>query len=147
MGEATVTQAKWRLVEVGRVAVFARGPYIGRLAAIVQIIDHKRALVEGPSSDKSKIVPRHAAPLSQLSLTAIVIPDTPLAVGHAALKKRWDSSDVEGKFFNSTYAKNQAKFARRRELNDFERFKAMVLRRQTRFEERKALAQAKAAKA
>ena len=42
MGDAQVTASNWRLVEVGRVALFAKGPYTGRLAAIVQIIDHKR---------------------------------------------------------------------------------------------------------
>ncbi len=46
MGEASVTASNWRLVEVGRVAMFAKGPYIGRLAAIVQIIDHKRVCQE-----------------------------------------------------------------------------------------------------
>ena len=42
MGEASVTASNWRLVEVGRVALFAKGPFTGRLATIVQIIDHKR---------------------------------------------------------------------------------------------------------
>lgn len=42
MGDAQVTASNWRLVEVGRVAEFAKGPYTGRLVAIVQIIDHKR---------------------------------------------------------------------------------------------------------
>lgn len=42
MGDAVITAAKWRLVEVGRVVVIAGGEYKGRLAAIVEIIDHKR---------------------------------------------------------------------------------------------------------
>lgn len=40
--ETTVTASQWKYVEVGRVALFSAGPYAGRLAAIVQIIDHKR---------------------------------------------------------------------------------------------------------
>ena len=42
MGDADVTASSWRMVEVGRVAIFAKGPNEGKLAAIVQIIDHKR---------------------------------------------------------------------------------------------------------
>lgn len=42
MGDAEVTASSWKLVEVGRVALFSAGPYAGKLAAIVQIIDHKR---------------------------------------------------------------------------------------------------------
>ena len=34
--------SKWKLVEVGRIVLFNDGPYKGRLAAIVEIIDHKR---------------------------------------------------------------------------------------------------------
>jgi ribosomal protein L14E/L6E/L27E len=34
--------SQWRLVEVGRVVLFVSGPFAGRLAAIAEIIDHKR---------------------------------------------------------------------------------------------------------
>ena len=42
MGEATINTSQWKLVEVGRVVLFNHGPYSGRLATIVEIIDHKR---------------------------------------------------------------------------------------------------------
>ena len=42
MGDADIKASQWRLVEVGRVVLFATGPFAGRTAAIVQIIDHKR---------------------------------------------------------------------------------------------------------
>jgi large subunit ribosomal protein L14e len=42
MGDADITTSQWRLVEVGRVVLFGAGPYEGRIAAIVEIIDHKR---------------------------------------------------------------------------------------------------------
>ena len=42
MGDAEVTASSWKMVEVGRVALFSAGKYAGRIAAIVQIIDHKR---------------------------------------------------------------------------------------------------------
>ena len=43
MGEASIVASNWRLVEVGRVVLLqGDSPYAGRLAAIVEIIDHKR---------------------------------------------------------------------------------------------------------
>lgn len=42
MGDANITTSDWRLVEVGRVVLFNEGLYEGRLATVVEIIDHKR---------------------------------------------------------------------------------------------------------
>ncbi len=42
MAEIDIKAAQWRLVELGRVVLFVRGPYTGKLATIVEIIDHKR---------------------------------------------------------------------------------------------------------
>ena len=42
MGDAEIKTSSWRLVEVGRVALIHGGPSDGKLAAIVEIIDHKR---------------------------------------------------------------------------------------------------------
>ncbi|KAK5129026.1 hypothetical protein LTR85_000359 [Meristemomyces frigidus] len=147
MGDAEVTASNWRLVEVGRVAIFAKGPNFGKLVTIVQIIDHKRVLVEGPSSDSAKVVPRHSAPLSHLSLTNIVVPKLPFGIGHTGLKKAWEKHEVDSKWDNSPAAKSTAKMVRRKQLSDFERFKVMVLRKQARFEVRKSLASSKASKA
>ncbi len=43
MGETSIVSSKWRLVEVGRVVLLhGDSPYSGKLATIVEIIDHKR---------------------------------------------------------------------------------------------------------
>lgn len=42
MGDADITASNWRLTEVGRVVLVNQGEYSGRLATIVEIIDHKR---------------------------------------------------------------------------------------------------------
>lgn len=42
MADIEVTASNWRQVEVGRVVFFGSGPYTGRIAAISEIIDHKR---------------------------------------------------------------------------------------------------------
>ena len=43
MGEAVIEASNWRHVEVGRVVLISEGhPCAGRIAVIVEIIDHKR---------------------------------------------------------------------------------------------------------
>ena len=42
MADIDVQVAQWKLVEVGRVVLIRRGPFTGKLAAIVEIVDHKR---------------------------------------------------------------------------------------------------------
>ncbi|QIX01161.1 hypothetical protein AMS68_006678 [Peltaster fructicola] len=144
MGEVEVKASTWRLVEVGRVVFFSTGPYAGRLAAISEIIDHKRVLVDGPASKPESVVPRHAAPLAHLSLTPIVIAKLPRSAGTAAVKKQWEKSEVESTWAKTGVAQKREKLLRRRALTDFERFKVMRLRKQARFEVRKTVALAKA---
>ena len=50
MADIDVKASSWKLVEVGRVVTFLRGTYAGRLAAIVEIVDHKRVRFETSSS-------------------------------------------------------------------------------------------------
>ena len=42
MAQIDIKPAGWKLVEVGRVVLLRSGPYAGKLATIVEIIDHKR---------------------------------------------------------------------------------------------------------
>ena len=42
MGDAEIVTSVWREVELGRVVLITRGPHKGKLAAVVEIIDHKR---------------------------------------------------------------------------------------------------------
>jgi large subunit ribosomal protein L14e len=37
-----IKAAKWRFVELGRVVLVNKGAYAGKLATIVEIVDHKR---------------------------------------------------------------------------------------------------------
>lgn len=41
----TVDSVNWRLVQVGRVVLVNKGVDAGKLAAIVEIIDHKRVSI------------------------------------------------------------------------------------------------------
>ncbi|KAI0020044.1 ribosomal protein L14-domain-containing protein [Xylariomycetidae sp. FL0641] len=146
MGDASIESPNWRKVEVGRVVlVQGNSPYAGRLAAIVEIIDHKRALVDGPSSDPKLVVPRQALSFSNCLLSDMVIEKLPRAVRTGTLKNAWAKAEIDNKWKESKWAKRMDQTERRRALTDFERFKVMRLKKQRRFEERKALAKVKAA--
>ncbi|KAG0309567.1 hypothetical protein BGZ97_013030 [Linnemannia gamsii] len=58
-----------RVVEVGRVVMVNYGPDAGKLAVIVDIIDHNRALVEGPTTG----IARGAYAFRRLTLTPLVV--------------------------------------------------------------------------
>ncbi|KAI4100920.1 MAG: hypothetical protein L6R37_005172 [Teloschistes peruensis] len=139
MPEIEIHASAWRLVEVGRVILFTHGPYLDRLAVIVEIIDHKRILVDGPSKKEKAGVPRHAVALNNTIVTPIVIPQLPRAAGRGPVAKAWEKEEVESKWEQSAWAKRRDQREKRRALTDFERFKVVKLKKQARFEVRKAM--------
>ncbi|EPE05270.1 60s ribosomal protein l14 [Ophiostoma piceae UAMH 11346] len=144
MGDATIVGSKWRLVEVGRVVLLQSGPSAGRLATIVEIIDHKRVLIDGPATEANPGgVARQALPLAEVLLTAIVVP-VPRGARFGAVKAAWEKADVDGQWKASNWYKKRLQQERRKALTDFDRFKVLRLKKQRRFEERKALAKVKA---
>lgn len=66
MGDAEVTANNWKLVEVGRVAIFRKGQYNGKLAAIVQIIDHKRVCLSAFNEELTLLQNRISQELKRL---------------------------------------------------------------------------------
>lgn len=42
MASIDIKTSEWKLVEVGRVVLIRSGQYTGKLAVIVEIIDHRR---------------------------------------------------------------------------------------------------------
>lgn len=117
-----------RYVEVGRVVLLNEGPSAGKLATIVEIIDHNRALIEGPSTG----VPRQSFPYRRLTLTPHVLKKLPRAAGTATVKKVWEASGVTEKWDASAWAKKRAAMQARRNTTDFDRFEIMLLKKQRR---------------
>ncbi|GMF70111.1 unnamed protein product [Aspergillus oryzae] len=132
MADIDIKIAQWKLVEIGRVVLIRRGPYTGKLATIVEIVDHRRVLVDGPSTEENKIVPRHVLPLAHATLTHFVIPQLPRAAGTGPVKKLWQKSEIDSKWAQSSFAQKTERAERRKNLNDFERFKVLRLRKQVR---------------
>ncbi|KAJ5783924.1 uncharacterized protein N7518_009601 [Penicillium psychrosexuale] len=145
MADIDVKVASWKLVEVGRLVLIRSGPFEGKLAAIVEIVDHRRVLVDGPSTEEQKIVPRHVLPLAHATLTHFTIPKLPRAAGTGPVKKLWAKNEIDGKWAKSTFAQRTDRSERRKNLSDFERFKVLRLRKQARYEVQKSHAKARAA--
>jgi len=144
MGDSEVVASRLRTVTVGRVVVFsAPSKYEGRIAVIVEIIDPKRVLVDGPSDKEGSRVPRHEAPLASLQLTNIIINKLPRAIRTGSLTKKWKEAEVDKKWSEGEFSKSRVQSSKRRALTDFERFKVLRLKKQVRHEERKALAKIK----
>jgi len=143
--DVDIKASSWRLVEVGRIVLVHGGPSDGKLATIVEIIDHKRALIDGPATDTKIAVPRQSIALAQLILTPLVLEKLPRGARTGVVKAQWEKAGIEAKWQESAWAKKRSQKERRRALTDFERFKVMRLRKQARFEVRKSLAKVKAA--
>ncbi|QHS74587.1 60S ribosomal protein eL14 [Saccharomyces paradoxus] len=135
--DSIVKASNWRLVEVGRVVLIKKGQSAGKLAAIVEIIDQKKVLIDGPKAG----VPRQAINLGQVVLTPLTF-TLPRGARTATVSKKWAAAGVCEKWAASSWAKKIAQRERRAALTDFERFQVMVLRKQKRYTVKKALAKA-----
>lgn len=98
------------------------------MAVIAEIIDHNRALIDGPVSG----VPRQAFAYRHLILTPYTISSLPRAAGTGAIKKAFEKSEVSAKWEASSWAKKLAARDQRKKANDFERFEIGLLKRQKR---------------
>ena len=58
-----------KFVEIGRVAVLGDGPDSGKIAAIVNVIDQNRVLLDGPTAG----VGRQSYPIKKLHLTPLKV--------------------------------------------------------------------------
>ncbi|KAL2217044.1 60S ribosomal protein L14 [Thermoascus aurantiacus ATCC 26904] len=145
MPEIDIKASSWKLVQVGRVVLIRSGPYTGKLAVIVEIVDHRRVLVDGPSGKEDKVVPRHVLPLAHATLTPFVIPKFPRAAGTGPVRRLWEKNEIDEKWAKSSYVKKEEQREKRKNLTDFERFKVMRLKKQARYEIQKAHAKIRAA--
>ncbi|KAI8639314.1 60S ribosomal protein L14e [Parasitella parasitica] len=118
-----------RQVEVGRVVLINHGADVGKLAVIVDIIDHNRALIDGPTTG----VVRQAFPFRRLVLTPLVLKNLPRAIGKAGLKKALEKDETVAKWAKTVWAKKLEQRKVRANLTDFDRFKLNKLKNQRRF--------------
>ena len=127
-----------RFVEVGRVVLLKSGPYTGKIAVITEIIDHNRAVIDGPTTG----VPRQAFPYRHLTLTPLKITKLPRAARTGIVQKYLEKEGTVAKWENSTWAKRRDAIEKRRKINDFERFSVMLAKKARRDVVRKQVAKA-----
>merc|ERR1712020_664927 len=109
-----------RHIEVGRVAVLADGADKGKIAAIVDVIDQNRVLLDGPCTG----VNRQAYRIKNLHLTPLVT-KFPFSARTKVVRQAWERDDISKKWEESAWAKRMAMQAKRKGLTDFDRFKLM----------------------
>merc|ERR1712203_1003923 len=109
-----------RFIEVGRVAVLNDGPDSGKIAAIVDVIDQNRVLLDGPCTG----VTRKAYRIKNLHLTPLVT-KFPFSARSKVVREAWVKDDISKKWEESAWAKRMAMKAKRKGLTDFDRFKLM----------------------
>ncbi|KAI0260319.1 60S ribosomal protein L14 [Gloeopeniophorella convolvens] len=129
-----------RFVEVGRVVLLKSGPQTGHIAVIVEIIDHNRAIIDGPTTG----VPRQAFPYRHLALTPLVVAKLPRAAGSGIVKKFLEKAGTVEKWESTAWAKKRAATEKRRTLTDFERFQVIIHKKARRDKVRKVLKAARA---
>jgi large subunit ribosomal protein L14e len=111
-----------RFVEPGRLALVTYGPEAGKLVTIVDILDQKRVVVDGPTTG----VTRQQMPLRWVSLTSFTAPVQRGA--RTGLVKKLVAGSIEA--FNKTaWAKKLAARSARANITDFDRFKAQALKK------------------
>lgn len=101
-------------------------------------------MIDGPSSDAKLVVPRQAIALANVLLAPLKVDKLPRAARTGTVQKAWEKAGIDSKWKESSWAKRKEQGERRRALTDFERFKVLRLKKQRRFEERKALVKVKA---
>lgn len=99
------------------------GPHSGKLCVVVDVVDQNRALVDCPNTN----VPRHALNFKWMALTDLKV-KLPRGARSKYVRKAFEDEQVESKWSQTAWAKRIARFQRRAELTDFERFKVKVLK-------------------
>jgi len=107
-----------KFVEIGRIAVLADGPNSGKIAAIVNVIDQNRVLIDGPTSG----VLRQEFPIKRLQLTPIAV-KFPFNAPTRIVRKELEANKVNETWAASTWAKRMVVKAKRAGLTDLDRFK------------------------
>ncbi|GAB0489939.1 hypothetical protein MMPV_001166 [Pyropia vietnamensis] len=113
-----------RFVQIGRVCLVNYGPYRNSLVVIINVVDHSRVLVEGPTAN----VPRQVLPLTRLSLTDLMVP-IQLNARPKTLAVAYAKAGIDETWAASSWGKKIAARSKRSQLTDFDRFKVMVARK------------------
>ena len=99
-----------------------------------------QAIIDGPLTG----VPRQSFPYRHLTLTPFVLSSLPRGAGTGVIRKHLEKEGTVEKWQKSSWAQKREAIAKRRSLNDFERFVVMIAKKARRDQVRKSLAKASA---
>jgi large subunit ribosomal protein L14e len=116
-----------RYVEVGRVVLINYGPEKGKLATVIDIVDQNKCLIDGPADVTG--VSRQVISYTRIALTDFKV-NVQRSARQKTLLKAWEEGDVMAKWEATSWAKKLAARKKRANLNDFDRFKVMVAKKQ-----------------
>eukprot|EP00929_Paragymnodinium_shiwhaense_P099956 TRINITY_DN618_c0_g2_i1.p2 TRINITY_DN618_c0_g2~~TRINITY_DN618_c0_g2_i1.p2 ORF type:complete len:178 (+),score=58.04 TRINITY_DN618_c0_g2_i1:736-1269(+) len=109
-----------RFVEPGRLAVITYGPCEGKMCTVVDIVDQKRVIVDGPEALTG--VRRHMMPVKRLSLTDFKA-TIPRGAREKTLKKALEKDEIMKQWDATPWGSKLRVRKVRQGMNDFERFK------------------------
>ena len=115
-----------RYVQIGRVALVNYGPDQGKLCTIIDVLDSNKCLVDAPSDVGLR---RQVINFRRISLTDLTVKIERNA-RQKTVKKAFEEGEIKAKWEGSAWASKLAKQQVRAKLNDFDRFKLMVARKQ-----------------
>ena len=109
-----------RLVEPRRLALITYGSCEGKMCTVIDIVDQKRVIVDGPESLTG--VRRHVMPVKCLSLTDFKA-TIPRGAREKTLKKALEKDGVMSKWFETAWAKKVKVKESRKAMLDVDRFR------------------------
>jgi len=112
-----------RFVEPGRLALITYGPCAGKMCTIIDIVDQKRVIVDGP--EKLTGVQRHMMPVKRLSLTDFKS-YIPRGARAKTLTEALEKNDTMSKWAATAWAKKLKAQEARASMTDLDRHKLMV---------------------
>merc|ERR1712166_262220 len=137
MGGYQVGSSALRVVCLARRPFFSSyGPCAGKMCTVIDIVDQKRVVVDGP--EKITGVRRHMMPVKRLSLTDFKA-TIPRGAREKTLKVALTKDNIMKKWADSSWAKKLKATKTRSFMNDFDRFKLMVAKKKRSQAVKKAL--------
>lgn len=111
-------------MQVGRVVLVNFGPHKNKLAVVVDIVDQNKCLVDGGTLGIRQMIS-----YSRIALTDFVVTIERNAAPKE-ITKAWAEADITTKWEATSWAKKLSSKVKRANLNDFDRFKVMVAKKQ-----------------
>ncbi|CAG0923073.1 unnamed protein product [Notodromas monacha] len=110
-----------KLVQVGRVCLLQKGSQSGKIVSIVEIVDGKRFLVDGPESG----VHRRAVRANEIHLTKFVL-RYPAGCNTKTVRKAWKDSGLTEKWKATRLYQKIENSKKKAAMGDLDRFKLYV---------------------